>query len=153
MKISADEAGFVGMAQANKAEEEARELYGCSTWAKATLYEIPPEKLIENWEGSHISSILKTGDMEEYKIDSFEGYISQDEPKCISENGHHWAATYEREGGIKENPGVWGHGAGVILHDHCTRCNVIRKKDTWGTNPFDGTHGHEMITYGEAENA
>ena len=45
---------------------------------------------------------------------------------------HKFEATYEVEGGLRENPGVWKYdGARVIIFTHCTRegCNVTRYED------------------------
>lgn len=54
-------------------------------------------------------------------------------------DGHDWHADISVVGGISENPGVWGHGGGVIMHEHCARCGVRRTIDTWAD---DGRGGH-----------
>jgi hypothetical protein len=57
-------------------------------------------------------------------------------------------------GGLKESPGVVGHGGGVRITEVCRHCGVRRITDTWATNPCDGTQGYECVEYhaaGEGE--
>lgn len=71
--------------------------------------------------------------------------IPMDEPECVGGRGHDWASPYDIVGGIKENPGVWGHGGGVICREVCLRCGCGRTTDTWAG---DGCGGHtEEVTY------
>ena len=44
--------------------------------------------------------------------------IDPQEPKC-TEPEHDWQSPQEIVGGIKENPGVWVHAAGIIVHEVC----------------------------------
>lgn len=67
-------------------------------------------------------------------------------PKC-SGGSHAWCSPYELLGGLKENPGVFGHGGGVRIREVCKHCGVSRVTDTWATNPRDGTQGHETVEY------
>lgn len=63
-----------------------------------------------------------------------------DEPACIDTNTEHdWTSSVKTEGGLKENPGVFGHGGGVIIHDHCRHCGVQRTQDTWAQDPTTGS--------------
>jgi len=65
--------------------------------------------------------------------------VPADEDELIREAGgdpdcdHEW--TGEGEGGIAENPGVWGsnHG-GIYTRRHCSRCGVVRIEDTGATD-------------------
>ena len=61
-----------------------------------------------------------------------------EEPDCDHDDGHDWQAPYELVGGIKDNPGVWGHGGGVIINEACLRCGCGRKTDTWAQRPGTG---------------
>jgi hypothetical protein len=75
------------------------------------------------------------------------------EPKCWAA-AHAWCQPYELVGGMKENPGVFGHGGGVRITEVCKHCGTRRLTDTWATNPGNGTQGHETVEYfpaGEAE--
>jgi len=147
--ISADEEGWTGSADSESAEEEARRMYDAPCWASCTVYRIPSRLLVDDWEGKHIMSILRDPGREPswYEVDSFSGRIDEDAPECTSEDGHEWTATVDREGGLTENPGVFGNGGGVIIHEHCRHCDILRVRNTWDTNPGDGSQGHEVTTY------
>jgi len=47
-------------------------------------------------------------------------------PPCTDGREHDWCAPYEVVGGIRENPGVWGIGAGVVLRRVCRHCGRYR---------------------------
>lgn len=148
--ISADEEGWTGLAISESAAEEAGRIYDAPCWASCTVYRIPSRLLNDKWEGQHVQSILRDADADiaEFEVDSFSGRIDEAEPLCPSnEDGHEWTATVEREGGLAENPGVWGNGGGVVIHEHCKHCDMLRVRDTWATNPDDGSQGHETTIY------
>lgn len=78
--------------------------------------------------------------------------IYPEEPDCPSEAGeHNWQAPIEIVGGIEENPGVWGHGGGVVIDRVCMRCGLRRCKNTWATDPETGMQGLETISYSHDE--
>jgi hypothetical protein len=73
----------------------------------------------------------------------------QDELYCEVEcgrDGHEWASDHDVVGGLKENPGVWGHGGGVTTRRHCRHCGTYRVTDTWAD---DGRGGHTTRTHYE----
>jgi hypothetical protein len=70
------------------------------------------------------------------------------EPKCLSGKEHDWCSPYDLVGGLKENPGVWGHGGGVIEKDICRHCGAYRTVDTFAQNPVTGEQGLTSVTYG-----
>ena len=72
--------------------------------------------------------------------------IEQDEPECSS-GDHDWQSPHELVGGIAENPGVWGHGGGVVITECCLRCGCGRKTDTWAQNRTTGEQGLREVTY------
>jgi len=72
-------------------------------------------------------------------------------PKCATGQEHDWRSPIEIVGGIAENPGVWGHGGGVRIHEVCANCGVHRHTDTWATNPETGEQGVESIAYEDAD--
>jgi hypothetical protein len=72
--------------------------------------------------------------------------LPPDEPKCSS-GAHAWCSPYELLGGLKENPGVFGHEGGVRIKEVCKHCGTCRLTDTWATNPCNGTQGHETVEY------
>lgn len=71
--------------------------------------------------------------------------IDPEEPKC-TKSQHDWQSP-EWLGGLKENPGVWGHGAGIKTTEVCIHCGCARYIDTWATDENDGTQGHTSISY------
>lgn len=52
-------------------------------------------------------------------------------PACTSKSGHEWTSPHEVVGGLKENPGVFGHGGGVVIREVCAHCGRQRRTDTW----------------------
>lgn len=74
------------------------------------------------------------------------------EPECV-EASHEWASPYSLLGGCRENPGVWGHGGGIISKEVCRHCGVYRTSDTWAQDPNTGAQGLESISYDEADEA
>lgn len=60
------------------------------------------------------------------------------EPDCIDGHEHDWLSP-EWLGGLQENPGVWGHGGGVIMTRVCLHCGCGRTTDTWAQDPSSGT--------------
>lgn len=73
-------------------------------------------------------------------------------PEC-SEVEHDWCSPYEVLGGLKDNPGVWGHGGGVIMKRVCPHCGMYMITDTWAQNPETGEQGLTSIRYDEADHA
>jgi len=72
--------------------------------------------------------------------------INPAEPEC-TETGHDWQSPIEIVGGIKENPGVIGHGGGVIITECCVHCGCERATDTWAQDSSTGEQGLESASY------
>lgn len=88
------------------------------------------------------------GDVEiDEERDSFDVEIEPEEPECDGEHEHDWCSPYAVVGGIRENPGVWGHGGGVIIHEICRHCGCLRTTDTWAQNPETGEQGLRAVSY------
>jgi hypothetical protein len=81
-------------------------------------------------------------DRESFKIE-----VEPSEPRCRGGQDHDWQSPIEWVGGIRENPGVWGHGGGVIIHEGCTRCGCGRTTDTWAQDRSDGEQGLTSVRY------
>lgn len=79
--------------------------------------------------------------------DSHKVAIEPEEPACVAGQAHDWASPHEIVGGIKENPGVWGSGGGVIVHEACLRCGCGRVTDTWAQDMTDGEQGLTSVSY------
>lgn len=73
------------------------------------------------------------------------------EPECRSGHEHDWRSPYSVLGGIRENPGVWGHGAGAIIREICSHCGVYRVTDTWAQDLETGEQGLTSIRYEDAD--
>lgn len=79
--------------------------------------------------------------------------LTPDEPDCIDGHDHDWQSPYSILGGLEENPGVWGSGGGVIIHECCMLCGCGRTTDTWAQDMSDGEQGLESVEYHDAEYA
>lgn len=73
--------------------------------------------------------------------------IASKEPSCSHDDGHDWQSPFEIVGGIKENPGVWGKGGGVIISECCMRCGCKRTTDTWAQRSDTGEQGLNEVSY------
>jgi hypothetical protein len=73
--------------------------------------------------------------------------IDPPQPKCIDSGDHDWQGPHDLVGGIKENPGVWGHGGGVTIQAVCMRCGCGRLTDTWAQDPMTGEQGLTSVEY------
>lgn len=78
--------------------------------------------------------------------------IDPSEPKCSDGHyGHDWHQDVRIVGGIKENPGVWGHGGGVVIVEACHKCGCGKTTDTWAQNPSTGEQGLTSVKYVQNE--
>ncbi len=68
-------------------------------------------------------------------------------PDCAEGHEHDWQSPYEIVGGIRDNPGVWGHGGGVIYREVCAHCGAYKITDTWATRPDNGVQGLTSVCY------
>lgn len=76
--------------------------------------------------------------------------IPPTEPDCCA-GSHDWATPYSVLGGLKENPGVWGNGGGVICTEVCRHCGRYQITDTWAQNPENGEQGLTSVEYRDAD--
>jgi hypothetical protein len=67
-------------------------------------------------------------------------------PDC-PEGEHEWCSPHSVVRGIKANPGVWGKGGGVVVHEVCRHCGVEQVTDTWAQDPSTGAQGLTSVTY------
>lgn len=82
--------------------------------------------------------------------------VDPDEPNCdegSDRDGHDWQSPYEVLGGLRENPGVWGHGAGLRYSRVCSCCGTYRDTDTWAQRRDTGEQGLTSVRYREADEA
>lgn len=74
--------------------------------------------------------------------------IDPDEPEC-DEHEHDWTSPHDIVGGLKENPGVWGHGGGVVITEVCSHCGCQRSTDTWAQDRATGEQGLTSVSYSD----
>lgn len=79
--------------------------------------------------------------------------LSPPEPDCWDDQTHEWQSPYSVLGGVRENPGVWGHGGGLIIREVCRHCGTYRITDTWAQCRDTGAQGLTEVTYEEADDA
>ena len=79
--------------------------------------------------------------------------LDAEEPDCEDGEEHDWRSPYSVLGGFKENPGVWGHGGGVIIREVCAHCGQYRITDSWAQRPDTGEQGLESVEYEDADDA
>ena len=89
--------------------------------------------------------VLDDDDRSSYDIE-----IKPQEPEC-PDGDHDWCSPYEVVGGIKENPGVWGHGGGVIIHEVCRHCGCLKTTDTWAQRHDNGKQGLTSVEYDDGD--
>lgn len=75
--------------------------------------------------------------------------LNEEEPSCESGEEHRWQSPHCLVGGLTENPGVHGHGGGVIITEVCLKCGCKRVTDTWAQNPETGEQGLRSVSYEE----
>jgi hypothetical protein len=73
--------------------------------------------------------------------------IEAEEPECTGGEEHDWRSPYSIVGGIEENPGVWGHGGGIMIQEVCMICGCGKTTDTWAQDPSDGQQGLDSVSY------
>jgi len=73
--------------------------------------------------------------------------LDEPEPECEDGEDHDWQSPQEIVNGIAENPGVWGKGGGVIIHEVCLRCGCARITDTCAQRPDTGEQGLTSVSY------
>lgn len=77
--------------------------------------------------------------------------LEPEEPDCEQGHDHDWRSPYSLLGGLRENPGVWGHGGGVVITECCAHCGTYRITDTWAQNPETGEQGLRSVNYRESD--
>jgi hypothetical protein len=80
--------------------------------------------------------------------DLWEIAIHPKSPPCEGAS-HKWESPHSVLGGLRENPGVWGNGGGVIIRECCAHCGAFRETDTWATDPATGEQGLTSVAYAD----
>ena len=126
-----------------EADTIADALREAKEWASAGDWDMDEGTI---WVDVSVESEEQDEDGDPAESRSFTLAIDPDEPDCEGEE-HDWQSPHEIVGGIKENPGVWGHGGGVIISECCIRCGCKRMTDTWAQRPDTGEQGLRSVSY------
>lgn len=132
--LCSDENGEIEV-EATSPEEAAQWFADAADWGDFT-------KTI--WVDVRVTPISDDGEPIEDEREHITITLDPEEPPCVGGKEHEWCSPYEVVGGLKENPGVWGHGGGVIITEACPHCGRYRVTDTWAQNPADGSQGHTI---------
>ena len=92
------------------------------------------------------------GDETEDEVHQEEMSFDMPEPDCTGPE-HEWKSPCSLLGGLRENPGVEGHGGGVIIRECCAHCGTYRVTDTWAQRSDTGEQGLHEVTYEDADDA
>lgn len=76
--------------------------------------------------------------------------IAQNEPDCAEGEAHAWRSPHSVVGGLRENPGVHGVGAGVVVREVCAHCGAYRVYESAAQDPGTGTY-YASTHYEEAD--
>lgn len=95
---------------------------------------------------TYLAGINEAGQLKRVEELGHRTAIHPDEPNCCEGHTHEWHSP-ESLGGCKENPGVWGHGGGMIIHELCKHCGFKRITDTWAQDECTGEEGLTSIKY------
>lgn len=130
-----------GASKTITAESLADAITEAEDWARDRSWNLENETY---WVQVYLMDMDEEGE----EIDSHRIKVQIDpaEPDC-TESEHDWQAPVEIVGGIKENPGVWGHGGGVTIEEVCLHCGCGKLIDTWAQDPETGEQGLQSVAY------
>jgi len=124
-----DESGVREEFEAASAQAAAEEYVTTGSWG---------DGLTTRW---HTIWVVEDGDAKAHDV-----VVHPPEPACGGE-GHRWESPHAIVGGVKENPGVHGHGGGVVIDEVCLACGWARRTDTWAQRQDTGQQGLESVSY------
>lgn len=137
---AADESGCDITVEAGSGKEAAQEYIDGGEWGEITE---TTWITVRAWR----QAIDSDGDVVRIEEDTHKITIEPTEPECEKDHEHDWRSPLSIVGGIKENPGVWGHGGGVTIQECCVRCGCGKLTDTWAQDPSDGEQGLTSVSY------
>lgn len=103
------------------------------------------------WVDVRCTPVRSDGEPEYDETEIVSVAIHPVEPACVDGHEHEWCAPHEVVGGVVENPGVWGHGGGVICKRVCRHCGTYIITDTWPSHPRVGRQDLESVRYEAAD--
>lgn len=124
------------------AREAALEEGDASKWETSTETTWTDVQIIEAEDG-----------YEDVVVDTVVVTTDPEEPDCTDDEDHDWQSPVDIVGGCEENPGVFGSGGGVHIHEVCLHCGCERIIDTWAQRRDTGEQGLRSVEYIEGKYA
>ena len=135
------EARMEGASQPIEADDLQDALEQAEEWVRDGDWDVSGGTI---WVHAYLTVIDDDGEISGHRITA---QIDPESPLCDDGQEHDWQAPYSIVGGIKENPGVWGHGGGVMITEVCMICGCERVTDTWAQDPETGEQGLDSVQY------
>lgn len=135
------EARMEGASQTITADSLADAIEQAEDWARDGDWDAEAGTV---WVHAYLIELDEDG--EEIDSHRIKVQIDPDEPVC-TESEHDWQAPLAIVGGIREAPGVWGHGGGVTIQEVCLHCGCGKLVDTWAQDPETGEQGLRSVAY------
>jgi len=123
--------------------QEAAEIY-----ADPSLFEVGYETIFVD---VYVTPIDEAGAHLEGERDMITVVLDPDGPDCEAGHEHDWQNPHEVLGGLTENPGACGKGAGLVIEEVCAHCGAYRTVDTWAQRSDTGEQGLESVAYRQAD--
>lgn len=141
MKTKFYEARMEGASKTITADSLANAMTQAEDWARDGSWDLANRTV---WVHAYL--IEMDDDGKEIDSHRIKVQIDPEEPDC-TQSEHNWQAPVDIVGGIKENPGVWGHGGGVTIQEVCLHCGCGKLIDTWAQDPETGEQGLRSVSY------
>jgi len=109
----------------------------------------PREPMLYSLDAAPIDPV--TGEADRREGMGVSGCLDGEEPDCEDGHSHDWQTPHSVLGGLGENPGVWGAGAGIISREVCAHCGAYR---VYESHRQDGSGGyHAATSYEDSDDA
>ena len=128
-----DEWEMIEVQDREEIADEAEEL--CHSWAREGEWGDEGAYILTNWEAFILEDADDSGYTHTHIEPDHEALIraAGGDPDCE----HEW--TFEGEGGLDENPGVWSCGGTTFVFDsHCRKCGLHKHFVDYGTQRNPG---------------
>jgi hypothetical protein len=101
------------------------------------------------WVETYVIPVDEDGNEQWSEHERITTQIDPEAPRCVDGacDSHDWQSPHEVVGGLRENPGVWGKGGGLVFQEVCMRCGCGRTTDTWAQRRDNGEQGLTSVSY------
>ena len=128
--------------EAESAEEAAQEYVDGGDWG---------DRSETCWIDVYVTPVGDDGEAITDERERITITLDAEEPECEDGQEHDWRSPYSLLGGVKGDPGVWGHGGGVLIKEVCAHCGRYKVTDTWAQRPDTGEQGLDSVEYMDAD--